>query len=160
LMKPEATLKQVSTKSLLPFLIEMLNMGKKVRLTVTGNSMLPLWHNGRDSVVLQKAEKPKKYDIVLYTRNNGDVILHRIVKKTPKGYMILGDNQTQIDGPVMPSQIIATATGFYRDQTYYSVNTWWYVLYSRIWVACRGLRRMLLPAARLTGRLIKHLEKR
>ncbi len=159
-MKPEAILEQVSTKSLLPFLIEMLNLGKMVQLTVTGNSMLPLWYNGRDSVILQKTEMPKKYDVVLYTRDNGDVILHRIVKKTPKGYMILGDNQTQIDGPVLPSQIIATVTGFYRDKTYYSVNTWWHVLYSRIWVAARHLRRMLLPAARLAGRFIKRLEKR
>lgn len=157
-MKPKANLEQVSTKTLLPFLIEMLDLGKQVRLTVTGNSMLPLWLNGRDSVILQKVEAPKKYDVVLYRRHNGDVILHRIVRHTSEGYMILGDNQTQIDGPILPSDIIAAVTGFYRDKTYYSVNTWWHVLYCRIWVAVRPLRRILLPLARFVGRLIKHIE--
>jgi len=99
-MKPEANRQQVSTKTLMPFLEEMLQMGKQVRLTVTGDSMMPIWRNGVDSVILQKATIPKRFDVVLYTRPNGDVILHRIVRCMPEGYMIIGDNQTQVDGPI------------------------------------------------------------
>ena len=117
-MKPEASHEQVSTKSLLPFLIEMLQLGKQVRLTVTGHSMQPLWRNGCDSVILEKAGAPKKYDVVLYTRDNGDVILHRIVRQTAEGFMILGDNQTQTDGPISFAQIVAVVTGFYRGEQF------------------------------------------
>ncbi len=159
MMKPEINHEPISTKVLLPFLQEMLDLGKQVQLTVTGNSMLPLLRNGIDSVLLTKSISLKKYDVVLYVRKNGDVILHRIVSCKSDGFMILGDNQSQVDGPIAASQIIATMVGFYRNETYYSVQKWWYKLYSRLWTLAGPFRRFLLPFTRKIGRIIKRLEK-
>ncbi|MBE7022519.1 MAG: hypothetical protein E7414_04825 [Ruminococcaceae bacterium] len=158
-MKPEASHEPVSAKNLLPFLQEMLALGKNVRLTVTGNSMQPFLREGLDSVLLAQPTQVKKLDVVLYIRDNDDVILHRIVRKTPQGFMILGDNQTQTDGPIPFAQIVAVASGFYRANAFFSAKAWWYRLYSCLWVFAGPLRRLLLPAVRSVGRLIKRLEK-
>ena len=52
------------TRELAPFICEMINNGKSVQLTVTGNSMFPLFAHLRDSVVVKKAPYYKKYDII------------------------------------------------------------------------------------------------
>ena len=160
MMKPETNLNTVSTKNLLPFLREMLDMGKEIRLTVTGNSMFPLLRNGRDSVLLKKTEQVKKPQVVLYLGENDEVILHRIIKKTKQGFMILGDNQTHIDGPIPPERILAVLTGFYRGEDYFSAQTWWYKLYGHIWSMAGPLRSTLVPVAIKIGSKIKRLEKR
>ena len=41
--------------------------------------MLPLLREGVDSVMLSLAEEIKKYDMVLYQRDDGQFVLHRVV---------------------------------------------------------------------------------
>ena len=48
--------------------------------TVHGYSMYPLLCNHRDSVYIEKANSYKKYDVVLFERPNGKLVLHRIIK--------------------------------------------------------------------------------
>ena len=43
-----------------------LEMGKEIKFTVVGNSMHPLFCNQRDKVIVAKAQKIKKRDIILY----------------------------------------------------------------------------------------------
>ena len=44
--------------------------------------MFPLLKDNRDSFKLEKiTSKPKKKDIVLYKRDNGQYVLHRIIKE-------------------------------------------------------------------------------
>ena len=71
-MKNEFLLKHITELS--PIMEECLRSGKKVRLTVVGNSMFPLFSSKRDSVVLSKKESYRKYDIIFYRRENGACI--------------------------------------------------------------------------------------
>ena len=57
-MKNEFLLKHITELS--PIMEECLRSGKKVRLTVVGNSMFPLFSSKRDSVVLSKKESYRK----------------------------------------------------------------------------------------------------
>ena len=49
---------------------------------ITGTSMLPLLKEGRDLVELESCsqERLKKGDVVLYKKNDGTLVLHRIIK--------------------------------------------------------------------------------
>ncbi len=158
-MKPEVSHEQVPVELLLPFLKEMLEAGKSVNLTVTGNSMMPLLRNRRDSVVLVRPEKIKQFDIVLYMNHEDKAILHRIIRCKPTGYMIVGDNQFQVDGPIKPEQIVAVVTGFNRNGKYVPCHTWWVRLYAFVWGYGRPLRNILFPFVRLGGKIIKRLER-
>ncbi len=156
-MKPEASFQSVSTEALLPFLLELLSEGKSVNMTVTGNSMLPLFRHGMDSVVLALPQKLRKFDIVLYVQESGKVILHRIVKCGKEGYMIVGDNQTELDGPIAPEQIKAVVTSFWRSGREYSVKLWWCRLYGFIWGHCRLIRPVLIPFVRFGKNIVRKM---
>ena len=71
---------------LMPLISERLSAGGSVRFSPHGTSMLPMLKDGRDQVVLSPLpDKLKKYDLPLYRRENGQYVLHRIVKVVPEG---------------------------------------------------------------------------
>ncbi len=133
-----------SINDLMPLIEDSLKCGQKVRMQVSGISMTPILHDVRDSVVLEKAEKVKKYDIVLHRRENGQYILHRIIKKKGNVLTIAGDFETEKEYPVYESQVIAKVTGFRRNGKDYKVTDFIIRLYSRLWVLIFPQRQNVL----------------
>ena len=85
--------KEVQLEELMPIIRESLAAGNNVRFLPKGVSMLPMLRQGTDSVLLSPLpETLKKYDLPLYQRDNGQYVLHRIVK-TGETYTCVGDNQ-------------------------------------------------------------------
>ena len=130
---------------LVPMIKEHIKNGSEAKLVVTGYSMFPMLCSRRDSVILKKAEKLHKYDIPLYQRENGNYVLHRIVKIENDCYHIAGDNEIKIEYPVKEEQIIAVVIGFYRKGKYYSVNNIFYKTYARLWCLLLPYRYKILP---------------
>lgn len=58
----------------------------------------------------------QKGDIVFFRRKSGQFVMHRIWKIRPEGYYIVGDAQTQIEGPVKREQIFALITKVRRKE--------------------------------------------
>jgi hypothetical protein len=152
-MKNEFLLKHITELS--PIMEECLRSGKKVRLTVVGNSMFPLFSSKRDSVVLSKKESYRKYDIIFYRRENGACILHRIVAGRDGAFFLCGDNQTRLEYPVYPGQILGAVEAFQRKGKMCSIKSLSYRLYTVLWCAVRPLRPALLSAALKLRRMIK-----
>ena len=49
--------------------------------TNVGDSMMPLIRQDRDLLIIEKPDgRLKKYDVPLYKRDNGQYVLHRILK--------------------------------------------------------------------------------
>ena len=69
---------------MMPVIREKLDAGGEVRLPASGRSMTPLFRDGKDTVILEAADKKglKKYDMILYRRDNGQYVLHRIVGRS------------------------------------------------------------------------------
>ena len=93
--------------------------------TNRGVSMLPLLRQDRDILVIEKRgeERCRKYDAVLFKRDNGQYILHRILKLLDGGYFIVGDNCT--DGEyVREEQVLGVLQTVRRDgkTIYYSLS--------------------------------------
>ena len=114
---------------------------------ITGTSMLPLLKEGRDLVELESCsqERLKKGDVVLYKKNDGTLVLHRIIK-TENGefFTVLGDHQFNNDEWVNKNQIIAVACGFFIKGRYVTEKTRWYRLYKKIWLCNVNFRRIIL----------------
>ena len=119
----------------------LLEIGKEIRFIVVGNSMRPVFINGRDKVTVSKPKKIKKRDIILYRRNDGSYVLHRVVGKGKLGFKLCGDNQTVIEYPVKREDIIAVVTSFERKGKEYSTRCLWYRIYSFLWCFIIPLRR-------------------
>ena len=119
---------------------------------ITGTSMLPLLKEGRDLVELEPCsqERLKKGDVVLYKKNDGTLVLHRIIK-TENGefFTVLGDHQFNNDEWVNKNQIIAVACGFFIKGRYVNEKTRWYRLYKKIWLCNLNVRRIILAVLSL-----------
>lgn len=148
--------KSVELSQLYDVMVEMLDANGKVNFNPRGTSMLPMLHNDGDRVVIAKPKKYlKKYDLPLYRRDNGQFVLHRIVKKPVDGvYTTCGDNQWELEKNINHSQVIGVVTEFYRSNKHYYVNSIGYKIYCRLWVFLRPVRRLKAFA----GKILRYLK--
>ena len=54
-------------------------------------------------------------DVPLYIRENGEYVLHRIIKVRKDGYVLRGDNQTVSEYPICENQIAGVLTAYIKD---------------------------------------------
>lgn len=133
----------VRLDELMPLIREQLAAGASVRFSPHGTSMLPMLKDGRDQVILSPLpDKLRKYDLPLYQRENGQYVLHRIVK-VKDGYTCMGDNQFVPEKGLRRDQMIAVVTCFVRKGKAYSTECLAYRAYCRFWCAVRPIRRFL-----------------
>ena len=150
------TEKEMKLEQLMPLIRESLDAGKNVRFNPRGISMLPMLRQGMDSVILSPLpQKLKKYDLPLYQRENGQFVLHRIVK-AGETYTCVGDNQYILEHGVTHDQMIALVTAFTRGEREYSVTDWRYRLYCVLWHRIRPIYCFLRRAYRW---LRRHLHR-
>ncbi len=101
--------------------------------TTSGVSMLPLFSDRRDRIVIKPvSERLKKYDVPLYRRGN-KLVLHRVIKVKEDHYIIRGDNCVERE-LVKDEQIVGVLTEFYRKGKKHTAEDFGYKLYSRLWV--------------------------
>ena len=141
----------IPMEELAPLLMLQLEKGGKTTLTVTGGSMLPMLHSGRDTVTLiPLADRQKKGDIILYRRDNGRYVLHRIIACSELGYICCGDNQAEKE-TVEHRQLLAVVDRFTRNGKEYTVSAVGYRLYKTLWVGLFPLRKYYIPLRRFLG---------
>ena len=140
----------IDTTAYLDSVLELLKDGKDaIAVPVTGTSMCPFLRPG-DCVYLSKAaEHFRPGDIVLYRRNNGNYILHRIIKTEKDGTLLItGDNQTQLEPVDGSVQIQALVTAANRKGQLLSPRSLTWQFYQHIW-------RWLLPLRSIIGKIHK-----
>lgn len=132
---------------------KLLLAGSPVFFPLTGYSMSPLFAGGRDKVVvvpIPNGYRFKRYDVVLYRRENSKLVLHRVYKVNANGIYLVGDNQSEIEGPLPEKQMRGIMTEAIRKGRKFSVNNFWYKCYSSLWMLIRPIRpavlRILLKA--------------
>lgn len=134
----------IQLNELMPLIRERLAAGESVRFSPHGTSMLPMLKDGRDQVVLSPLpDKLRKYDLPLYQRENGQYVLHRIVK-AKDDYTCMGDNQFVPECGLSHEQMIGVVTSFIHNGKEYSTNCLRYKVYCRIWCVVRPFRRILV----------------
>lgn len=116
-------------------------------MPITGTSMLPLLREGKDLVEIEASgqKRLKKGDVVLYRKNDGTLVLHRIIKaENDNLFTVLGDHQFKNAEQVNKNQIIAVARGFLINGSYVDEKTRWYRIYKKIWLSSLTVRRCFL----------------
>lgn len=80
-----------------------------------GDSMEPLLHHRRSTVVLNPLSGPvRRGDVVLFRRPAGEYVLHRVVKVLPGAFLIRGDNRLYTER-VPDAWLLGVMTGFFPD---------------------------------------------
>ena len=125
--------------------------------TTSGVSMEPLFRHRRDLVVIRPVNgRLNKLDVPLYRRGD-QLILHRIVKVTPEGYVICGDNCETLETDITDADILGVLTEFYRKGKHHRVDEPGYRLYARVHVALFPVRRAMKRARRRLSRAVRKL---
>ena len=102
---------KVKMENLLPFIEEAFERNQKFKIPITGTSMNPLLYQGRDFVFVEKPSFPLEVgDIPLYRRDDGAFVLHRVVGKDVKGYILSGDNQFLLEYGITDDHVIGVVT--------------------------------------------------
>ncbi len=142
-------------KDLMPIIKERLAAGESVTFTPNGVSMRPTIVGGRDKVTLSPLpEKIKKYDMVLYQRESGQYVLHRVAK-VGDTYTFIGDNQFYFEPGVRYDQMIAIANEFIHKGKKHSVDEPLYKAYCRVWLFFRPIRLFIARVVRKTKNILK-----
>lgn len=146
--------KVCSYKELLSIIEASISENGVFPLVVTGTSMTPTLYSERDVVHLVSPtyKLPEKYDIVLFKRSDGAVILHRIIKKLPDNrFLINGDSQIWTE-EINFSQIVAVTKSYVKNNKKISCDTTGYKIKSAIWCKTRRFRPFLFKLSSVLNR--------
>ena len=105
----------VNLKEFWPIMREVIESGGEFTFFPHGTSMMPLIREGVDKVVLVKPKDVKLGDAVFYLRDNGQFVLHRIVKIKNGEYVMCGDNQFVLEYGITDKHILAKMKAIIRD---------------------------------------------
>lgn len=99
---------------------QVLNRTGVLLRPVQGDSMMPLLDQRTDLVKLIPCrQRLKPYDLPLYRRPSGELVLHRIVKVQKNHYLIRGDNRTCYE-KVPFEWVVGLAVGRFRGDEYFA----------------------------------------
>ena len=143
----EHNVKVLPPEILMDKLIGLLEETESVPLVISGGSMVPFLVHGRDSVYLSKVTAPlKRGDMILYRRDNGRYILHRIWRIEKESYTMVGDAQTVLEPGIRPDQVLARVTAVRRKGKLLRSGSFWWEFFEKVWIRIVPLRRALMSA--------------
>ena len=121
---------------------QLLADGQTIKIKPQGYSMYPLFIPGRDEACIEHTEFSflKRGDVILYRRDKSILVLHRIWKITDNSLYMVGDNQTEIEGPLRADQVRGKLTGFVRNGKFVDVKNPIYRFLSGLWLFLRPMR--------------------
>ncbi len=120
---------------------QLLEEAEFVPLIITGNSMAPFLRHGRDTVYLSKVtEPPKKGDMILYQRDSGGYVLHRICRERNGMYDLVGDGQCCIEPGIRNDQILAVIKTVRRKGKLLRKGNFLWEFFEHVWLALLPLR--------------------
>lgn len=147
-MDPQAAV--VAYRAMAPQKIEdLLRFDGALIHGIKGISMRPLLHQDRDMAIIVPCKTPKLHDVVLFKRDNGQYVLHRVtgvvsgerVSDELVSYEITGDNCVYPER-VEPRQVLGVMTHFVRKGVKHSVNEKCYTWYIKLWHSTLILRKI------------------
>lgn len=144
--------KKITLDEIYPAIKETLLGGGTVELPITGTSMFPLLKAGRDTVIIKADSEYSIGDIIFYRRDDGHFVLHRIVGTDENGFILCGDNQTQLEKNIENRHIIAKVIEIKRDGKIIKPENPKYSKYVNFWIK-------FLPHRRLPLALMRRIKK-
>ena len=138
-------MRTVDTRAYVSVLRELVEEGKEVSMLIAGSSMAPFLVHQRDYIYFKKPERNlREGDMVFFERDSGQYVMHRIWKVKPDGYYIVGDAQTEIEGPVREEQIFAIITKVKRKDRWIEPGDFWWEFFEHVWIHIIPLRHVMM----------------
>lgn len=122
-----------------------------IQIRPQGYSMYPVLVPDRDEAVIAPVTVQtnlKRGDVVLYRRfkDSGEkdiLVLHRIWKIKEQGIYLVGDNQTEIEGPLKREQMLGVMVRLIRNGKAIEASNLMYRMLTGIWLWLRPMRPVI-----------------
>ena len=138
-------MRELDTRSYISALREMVREGHEVSLIISGSSMAPFLVHHRDSILIGPIKGPlKRGDMVFYERETGQFVMHRIRKVRKEGLYIIGDAQTETEGPLSPERVFAIVKSVQRKGKWVGPEDRWWKFFATTWLRLIPLRPLIL----------------
>lgn len=123
----------------------LLAAGRTIQMRPQGTSMYPMFADPADEAVIAPVDvmKLKRGDVVVYRRApeaGGLLVMHRIYRRNGEEFYMVGDNQSEIEGPLRADQMRGILVQWVRRGRTYSVKNIGYRLFSGLWLVMLPLR--------------------
>ncbi|MBQ8830099.1 MAG: S24/S26 family peptidase [Oscillospiraceae bacterium] len=150
----EHNVKVVPSDVMTEHICELLEETDNVPLVISGSSMSPFLVHGRDTVYLSKIRSTvKRGNMIFYRRDNGKVILHRVIKVKENGCDMVGDAQTVIEPNVSYDNMIAVVTAVTRKGKLLKRSSICWLFFEKLWIRMIKLRPFIVKVyTKLVGR--------
>lgn len=137
---------------------QLLRDGNTIKLKPQGYSMYPLFYPGRDEAIIEPVDPSdlRRGDVALYRRRQSILVLHRIWKIREQKFYMVGDNQSEIEGPLDPDQFLGRLCGFVRNGHTISIKNPLYRILSSLWLRMLPVR----PVVYRTTRRLRQIKKK
>lgn len=151
------TIINATNDQLMPLIAELLENKQTVKITATGRSMLPFLRPERDAVELENRsyETIRPLDMVLIQRQDGQYILHRVIKISSVEFYLVGDAQRIIEGPLRPDQVIGVVKTVWWKGHEINPRSKGYLMLAWLWMQCLPCRHLLLRIGGKVKRVVK-----
>ena len=106
----------IKMDDLYPLMIDAFNNNMTFTFPVKGTSMRPLLKTN-DVVTINKDNNYKVGDVILYKRDNGQFVFHRIrrINKKNNTFILVGDHQRKVEKDIRFDQIIAKMISYKKE---------------------------------------------
>jgi len=142
----------VDTNEYVTVLRELAGEGRVVSMLIAGSSMSPFLCHNRDYIYFTKPDRElRRGDMVFYQRDTGQYVMHRIYKRKKDGYYMVGDAQTQIEGPLRGDQIFARIIKVKRKGRIIEPGNFWWEFFEHVWIRIIPLRKVIEKLYSLWG---------
>ncbi len=125
-----------------------------------GNSMWPTLKDKAQPVLVKKAtENLNVYDVALFIKKDGGLVLHRVIEVLENGYLFIGDSQTT-EEKINEEQVIGVMVGFYKGNKFIETNDQSYIKKVKKWFKNEKIRRFRIKLFYLRLKIFAFFNKR
>lgn len=137
--------KTINTREYVGLLKQLVEESETVSMRIVGSSMSPFLIHDRDLITFKAPERElKKGDMVFFQRESGQYVMHRIYAVKPDGYYMVGDAQTEIEGPISREQIFAVIIKVRRKDKWMEPGDFWWDFFERVWINIIPVRKAVV----------------
>ena len=144
----------LDTRGYVSLLRDAVREGRTVSMRIVGSSMSPFLAHDRDLITFAAPHRELRAgDMVFYQRDSGQFVMHRIHKVRPEGLYLVGDGQTEIEGPLSPDHVFALVGRVCRKGRWMQPGDFWWEFFAHVWTVFRPVRPVLTRCYSLFSRL-------
>lgn len=147
----------VSAGELMPVIRSALKRGQRVRMTVSGSSMLPFIRSGDEVELEPVLSQPDIGDVILAQRDDERYVLHRVIRVEGEGFFLRGDGQRNCEGPFALRKALGKVTTAYHKGRPRTIDKGLWHMTAVLWTRCTPLSLHILSAVIQVWRLSRRI---